>query len=191
MNLDSAFARTLVGLTIRPGIVCREYVDGKRIRYTNPVGYLIVATAVASIAGRLVREAAGLKPDAIDRLGEAWGAQLGLLLCVPMAWLLSKLFRATRFNLAENYVFSVYVFAHATWFETLAVGPFLPFPVLADIAMMVFPIVFAGYIIFAARQFYQESMLRIVSRVLIALTGSVIVLIALRIAVIPIWPIEE
>jgi hypothetical protein len=186
INLYSSFIRTFFSMTMRPGIVCREYVDGKRIGYTNPVGYLILASVVVAVATRLVRAVGGDQADAIEAFSENWGTQLGLLSCVPMALLLWKLLRQMQFNLAENYVFSLYVLAQCTWFE-LAYMPFLPFPGVADVALSVYFIGTLAYFTFAAKQFYQESTRRIVVAMGITLIG----VMALRLAVSPIWPLEN
>ena len=45
-ELDVPLLRTLVGLTIRPGRVCREYIAGHRRRYSNPLRYCIITAAL-------------------------------------------------------------------------------------------------------------------------------------------------
>lgn len=177
INVDSCFMRTFVGLSARPGVVCREYTDGKRIRYSNPVGYMLLVTVVSVLTTRLVRIAAGLQADALDQFTERWGAQLGLVLCVPTALLLWKVFRRLEFNLAENYVFAIYVLAQCAWLE-VAFLPFMLTPSITDAAMCVCFIGMIGYFVYAARQFYQESLWRIVFAILIAMIGVSVLAIA-------------
>lgn len=49
-ELEVPILRTVAGLTIRPGRVCREYVEGRRKRYTNPVKYAFLTTTLLTVA---------------------------------------------------------------------------------------------------------------------------------------------
>lgn len=44
-NLDRGLLATVVSLTRRPGLVPLDYVEGRRRRYTNPLSYLLLASA--------------------------------------------------------------------------------------------------------------------------------------------------
>lgn len=39
LELRSPLLNTIIGLTLRPAVTCREYLDGKRINYFNPAKY--------------------------------------------------------------------------------------------------------------------------------------------------------
>lgn len=41
-GFDGMFPRTIKELTLRPGKVSREYIDGNRTRYVGPVGYFFI-----------------------------------------------------------------------------------------------------------------------------------------------------
>jgi Protein of unknown function (DUF3667) len=45
-SLDSRFLRTLALLLARPGRLTREYLDGRRVRYTQPLSLYLAAAAV-------------------------------------------------------------------------------------------------------------------------------------------------
>lgn len=45
-DFDAPVWRTIIGLTRRPGIVCREYVDGRRRQLANPVKYFLITGAL-------------------------------------------------------------------------------------------------------------------------------------------------
>ncbi len=45
-ELDFRLARTLKDLIVRPGAMIRDYIDGKRIAYTNPFKALFIVTAL-------------------------------------------------------------------------------------------------------------------------------------------------
>ncbi|MFT5145022.1 MAG: hypothetical protein ACI80V_003261 [Rhodothermales bacterium] len=50
LKLDYSYLRTVVGIFQAPGIVAREYVQGRRIWYTNPVTYWLVAATLQLVA---------------------------------------------------------------------------------------------------------------------------------------------
>lgn len=55
-SMDRGYLRTFVGLMKRPGEVAREYVDGRRARYTNPLTYWLIAATFQLIALWLVND---------------------------------------------------------------------------------------------------------------------------------------
>ena len=114
LNLDSSLLRTFVGLTFRPGSVCREYVNGKRTLYTNPVTYLLLFVVLNAVANSLIRSVTGYQADGIDLVEEDWNGPLTLLFVVPMAFSVALAFRRTAHTLAETYVVILYSLTHAS-----------------------------------------------------------------------------
>jgi len=45
-DFDPPIWRTVICLTIRPGVICRTYVEGKRKRLANPVKYFLITGAL-------------------------------------------------------------------------------------------------------------------------------------------------
>ena len=45
-NVDSKFFKTLKFLSIRPGFLSKEYIDGRRVRYVPPIRLYIVISVV-------------------------------------------------------------------------------------------------------------------------------------------------
>jgi hypothetical protein len=41
-SIDTRFLRTVVGLTIRPGIVAKQFIDGNRVLYVPPMSYFLI-----------------------------------------------------------------------------------------------------------------------------------------------------
>ena len=127
LSLQRGFLRTFWELCIRPGGMIRDYVNGRRQRYTNPVGYLTLATAASLLLRPFWHEqyAQSLYAGAAaDPLGQAWVEAMlwldryplasALLVSVLFAPLL-RLFFGKRTTLAEAAAFSFYVFAQVTW----------------------------------------------------------------------------
>ena len=114
LNLDSSLLRTFVGLTFRPGSVCREYVNGKRTLYTNPVTYLLLFVVLNAVANSLIRSVTGYRAHAFELVEEDWNGPLTLLFVVPMAFSVALAFRRTAHTLAETYVVILYSLTHAS-----------------------------------------------------------------------------
>ena len=45
-SLDTKFWRTLIPLLISPGKVSKDYIEGKRVRYTNPFRFYLATTII-------------------------------------------------------------------------------------------------------------------------------------------------
>jgi hypothetical protein len=54
LHLDTPLLRTIVGLTRRPGSTVREYLQGVRRRYIDPVRYVLIVATLLLIAWHLV-----------------------------------------------------------------------------------------------------------------------------------------
>jgi Protein of unknown function (DUF3667) len=53
-KLSRSYPRTLVAIFQAPGVVAREYVEGRRIWYTNPVTYWLVAATLQLVVFSMV-----------------------------------------------------------------------------------------------------------------------------------------
>jgi len=53
-DVESGWLRTVRELTLAPGAMIRRYVQGHRKAYTNPVAYLVLATAMSVVIQNLV-----------------------------------------------------------------------------------------------------------------------------------------
>jgi hypothetical protein len=121
-HADKGFLLLIKELITRPGIVAREYLDGKRKKYFNPFTFLVITSALyAYISYKTGYSTAMVAPDAptsnrspyyqemIDIVVQN-GKLLMLILIVPLFALLSWLFSIrSRFNLAENFVLQAFV----------------------------------------------------------------------------------
>jgi hypothetical protein len=154
LDFDSAFLRTFAGLTVRPGGVCRDYVAGRRKRYMNPFGYLLLSgtvnLALSGLAGWMAGPGAPADPDEPDSGLVTWFL---LALLVPLAVLWRWLFRRSGFNLAENYVFALFIMSQYTWLETLILVP-LTYLVSETTLTAAYFAIWLCYLVFAGTGFY-------------------------------------
>lgn len=122
-SLDTAFLRTFKGLTRNPGRVAREYVDGRRVHYLNPLKYALFSVTVYVVLAHLFDAQVGPpgqrgseRPnfDTIISLLP----YLMLIALLPAAALQRLLFRSSGDHVAECYVFGLFTYGHVSWILT-------------------------------------------------------------------------
>lgn len=125
--LDRPFLNTAIGLTLRPGRVVAEYLAGRRRRYTNPIQYCAVATALAILAinlsgrGSLPKSAATIDQAAPAMAASADAMQrilpymqlLNLLLLPLLAVFTLLLLRGARRTYAEHLAWVLFAYGQA------------------------------------------------------------------------------
>jgi hypothetical protein len=157
-------------LLVRPGFVAKEYVEGKRKKYTNPISFLLVTTAVGAFISfksgyyqALSRPMAGQgnpSPYFTETMEISinHGKILGLFLIVPLYSFLSWIFFwRPRYNFAENFVLQSYLIGMLYIVTSLIFIPhFLIFPAWVKVNNDVLHVLFAIYMGIAYRQFFGK-----------------------------------
>ncbi len=122
LGLEGGLLRTAGELTVRPHTMIRQYVDGRRQRYTNPVAYLLLAAALyvllsgtwksameAGFRSELGEEGADMESLVQIQLWmDGHPALSTVILCLFLVPALRLLFRRTT-TTAEATVFALYV----------------------------------------------------------------------------------
>lgn len=168
-HVDSGIIYLAKELFVRPGDVVKEYINGRRKVYFNPLQYLIILIAVGTfLAVNFNLFGPKINPDTIKGLTEQerWGLQFNnfiyryfnaiLFLVVPVSALYSwLLFRKSGYNYAENLILNVFLAAQRTLMYIL-ITPFLYFfrdlwlPIIA-----VYYLLWIIYFVFAFKQFFD------------------------------------
>lgn len=117
-------------LTLRPGSTVRDYADGRRRPFTNPVKYAFLALTLLALAIGLsgtdpgqslgLPERSEISQKAAD-VANALLAYLSFVSLLPVAVIQRWLFRG-RMNVAENYAFQLYVNAQVALVYTLLIA---------------------------------------------------------------------
>ncbi|MEO7992400.1 MAG: DUF3667 domain-containing protein [Chryseolinea sp.] len=138
-GFDGMFPRTLIDLTIRPGIAAREYIRGNRVKHYGPVGYFFLMITlfllIMSMMGIDFSEFSRVSSEALtgDRgNGPTIEVQrkmsnfvsdnirtfsfLSIPSIVLMAWLF---FRKSGYNFLEHAVIPFYILGHVYWLSIL------------------------------------------------------------------------
>ena len=111
LGLEQGFFHTIARLTVAPGTVTRDYIDGRTRPYTHPLAYLALSFAAFALIGELV--SVGATP-----LSEGNAGFTGLVVLFIAA--VSRLLDRHRLNYAEHLIVAMYLVGHMAMI--LAVG---------------------------------------------------------------------
>lgn len=184
-HADKGFLLLVKSLLTRPGFVAKEYIEGKRKRYFNPLSFLVISSALfayfGSITGFMDRLTSGGAARAGGRpISEEWrevfqiaatsGKWLTLLLIAPLFALLSWLFFIRKkYNYAENFVLHSFIFGEATLFRLLIFIPlFLIVPEQTRVLnLVVYEAFFLVFLTVAYKQFFNQHILLVMLKVIL------------------------
>lgn len=138
-GLDGAFPRTVIGMTVRPGKLVREYLSGVRRKYVGPVGFYFLMWAIFFLIAEIFDISIDdyFQPERInDSINDATGVentatqkeitkkiqstvfeniQYFTILVIPfLAWWGRILFRKSGINNLEGMVANFYILGNST-----------------------------------------------------------------------------
>ncbi|UII30270.1 DUF3667 domain-containing protein [Fulvivirga ulvae] len=171
LGLDNRFARTIKDLTVRPGKVVRSFIDGNRVKYINPVGYLFILSTVyvlfISILNidmvEFTKDIGGMFQNEKSQEIEAEGFQRMLMgnmkimsfTLIPFfAMAAYVVFRKKGYNLLETSVLVFYTHAHPLVLSFIALFVYKFSGVSGN--NYIFPVTIL-YFAFACSGFYQGN----------------------------------
>lgn len=172
-------------LIVRPGHAIREYNEGKRKKYFNPITFLLIASALQLFATKKTHmfehymnslEAITAQMAPNKKVGEEISksvkqqtekpltftmeySKLLTFLFIPVLGLFTwLLFKRSGVNYAENLVLNVMISAELSiLFLVLCVVPFLIFPSLVLIWMSLYLVINWGYSVIVYKQFFRQG----------------------------------
>src|SRR5688572_12970642 len=181
-HADKGFFLLVKDLIKRPGFVIKEYIEGRRKKYFNPISFLVITTAAGAIFSfksgyyaALTRIQTGSTSQTVSEAREIAtnnAKLLGLFLIVPIYSFLSWLFFwRPRYNFAEHIVLQSYSIGMLYIVQSLIFIPFfLLFPSTVDINNRILHLVFIIYMVIIYKQLFNNH-------VLIALLKSIVIFI--------------
>lgn len=121
-HTDKGYLSLVAALTVRPGVVIREFIEGKRKKYFNPYTFFLVTTALLIfIANRVFKY-----EDKLSQYNNEYGQYLNLhyniiVLCsVPvLALLLQLIFVKRHYNYAEWVTFLVFAYGLINFYQVI------------------------------------------------------------------------
>ncbi len=168
-HADKGFLLLIKRLLTHPGHVAKEYLEGKRKKYFNPLTFLVISAAMhffaISTSGYFTGMGTGENRRMPQLMKEAFeisnsnGKLLDLFLLVPLitivGWLL---FRRPKYNLAEHFVLQAFILGLGLNLRTFIFIPlFLLLPGLGSWHLMAFELTILVYLVIAYRQFFQQN----------------------------------
>lgn len=171
-HADKGFLLLVKKLISKPGVVAREYVEGRRKSIFNPLTFLVITSALFfyfdSMTGYMDAISRGGARAGAQRPSEEWmeiyritkssGKWLTLLFIAPLYSALSWLFFVrNKYNYAEHFILHSLVFGQAALFRMVVMIPlFLLFPEkITPLHWIVFEGLFIIYVAVAYYQFFQ------------------------------------
>ncbi|HEX8394996.1 MAG TPA: DUF3667 domain-containing protein [Longimicrobium sp.] len=188
VDVDRGLLHTVVGLTVRPGQVVRDYLGGRTVPYTGPGRYfaiLVTLVVLVYVQGGPAAELARLSGAS----GQAGALQflqthMNLLIAVnvPFSALATRVvYRRSGLNYAEHIVYNLYTAAH----QSLLLIPFA----VAGVLFHSLPLMMGGYSVgsflylsWAAAGMFRVSAMRAV--LLTLLSQAVMMVVALALGVV-------
>jgi hypothetical protein len=136
LHVDKGFFHTLKMLAIQPGVMLKEYVDGKRVAHFKPFAFVLIMTTVCTILINLMQRG--------ETVGEGVSffskyPSLLIFLLIPVISMVTWLcFYNRRFNYWEHILFNTYLGAFLNIFLLLqALVRFLSLRFNWQISMMI------------------------------------------------------
>jgi hypothetical protein len=166
-DYESATVRTFCDLWRRPGEVCKDYVEGRRKRYMNPVAYYLLSATVTVLLSAGLQRIWPSTHWSDGEFGESAVTYFFMATLIPTAGLWRWLFRKSGRNFAEALVFALYTAGHYAWMELLLTIPLAILVPENDWALLLIFIPFPLYEIWAAKVFFGDTWLRATLKILV------------------------
>lgn len=184
-HADKGFLLLVKKLLIHPGTIAREYVEGKRKKYFNPLTFLVISSAIMAYlshqTGFLDSMSAGGNRAGGGEISLLWketiqlsrtaGKELTLILMGPLFALVTwLLFFRSKYNYAENFVLHSYLLGEAALVRSVIFIPLhVVFPHLTGkILYMVYEPLFLVYLVIAFKQFFGGNLFLLILKAVFA-----------------------
>jgi len=160
-HADTGIFYLVKELALRPGEVVKEYVAGERKKYYNPFNFFLITVAISAFLSAYFHLFdTNLKSNnpvsAIITKRVNWI----LVASVPMqAFFTWLFFRKKKYNFAENIIFQCFLGGFRFIFFVLIFTTFVSlFREYYNIILYIYFGIYILYVIWAARQFYEENL---------------------------------
>ena len=181
LHFDGKIFRSVWTLLARPGVLTREYFDGRRVRWISPIRlYLVFSILYFAVAS--------LESGIAERFSK--GATYLMVLMLPLfAWLVRLAARVRR-HYPQHLYFALHV--HAAWFAVFALMETLRFALAqwfgsTRVVGRMSTLYAIGYAVLAFRKAYQEPAWKAALKMAVVLTVYGAALILGVIVVATVW----
>ena len=194
IGFDTQFGRTIIGMISKPGHVINSYLNGNRISYIGPLGFLVVMTALLIISFDVfgletkdfIEENQSAFKEALDqeysenqikvqeKVNEfiAKNFRFFSVIMIPFwgvsLWLF---FKSAKLNYVERTVVAIYMTSEGLWLTILMLGLFAATGQLFNIPVFFISALYYGYClhkVFSGKNYFV-SLLKTVGSLLFAI----------------------
>lgn len=179
-HVDSGLFYLIKELFIKPGIVAKEYIEGKRKKYFNPLQYLILTVAISTFITINYNILLSPKPEVIHNpndiqrffavMNEVTSKYINVVFffSVPLSAFFSWLFfKKSGYNFAENLIFNSFITAQRT-LVFIILSFFIYF--LKDMYLIfigIYYVFWLIYFLFAFVQFFGENVYKTILKFIV------------------------
>lgn len=168
-HTDKGFLLLMKELLTRPGIVTREYIEGKRKKYFNPLSFFIITSAISAFITTKTGYFEALSKMGNKNAHPLWQEAFkisnnntklfSLILIAPLITLFCWIFfRKPKHNIAEHFVLHAFIIGQSHIIRILIFVPlFLIFPYYANPLVNAFQVTLFIYLIVAYKQFFNQN----------------------------------
>jgi hypothetical protein len=169
LNMDRGLLFTALELTRRPGDAIRDYVQGKRVRYTGPVKYFVLTVALTTFAttqlgmvddltARMLHEAGSavaFTPAQASAFMSQW-MTLFMALGVPFtAAVTHRFFRRAGMTYAEHLALNLYSYGHQCLGLVVALLLGSAFPGTEGVLVTTWTLAMTAYFAWTCARFFR------------------------------------
>lgn len=181
-HADHGILRLVKELSLKPALVAREYIDGRRKKYFSPVKYLVVVVSLSAIlVAYLEMNQVPFEPkfaasSEIDDVVEQKYLNHNyykyyLFLSIPLAAAISFfVFRGSGFSYAENLVLNTYLLSQVVLLHTILITPLIIYSSsFDDWIILIYMLLAALYLLGSYITFFKGRWYVVLFRSVIAL----------------------
>jgi hypothetical protein len=182
-HADKGFLLLLKELITRPGYVAKEYIEGKRKRYFNPLSFLVISSALLAYFGTITgymdkltnNSQRGVRQGShywgeVMQIASHNGKWLTLLLMAPLFAFLSWIFFIRKpYNYGENFVLHAFIFGEAALVRLIIFIPLsLLFPQYFTVFnLMIYEVLYLAFLTVAYKQLFQQHLALTIVKVIV------------------------
>lgn len=184
IGFDNQFGRTVIDMTLRPGLVLKAYLKGNRTKYLGPLGYVVIMTALLIISFDLfglevsdflkvnsetfapsTQEVSENQRALQQKLMEFMASNFRFLaaamipfFAISLAWF----YRGEKYNYVERVVIATYLSCQSMWITILTLAILAISGHLFNISGVILAIIYYSYALHNAfpRKNYAVALLK-------------------------------
>lgn len=148
LELDTRVLRTIGELSVAPARVCRDYLDGRRVRYIHPFKYALATFALVYAIAELSTYLHGPPSDPQMALVLRWGPLLTMLAMPVLAMVMMPLFANAprKLTWVEHDVVVLYSLGHVALLQSLLNPMVTRFEIAGVVVFGLLPLAFSSWV---------------------------------------------